>query len=107
MVNIIMKAKLIAIVVALVATVTGTAAPNGYKHNRVNVDSTITVRINKNHFNSAITISNHHSSWDGCYTYEQYDHRRPRYVTIATRVIAYDQHGRPYIRTVYRRVLTH
>jgi len=107
-INTSMKAKIIALVVALAATVTGAAAPNGYKNDRVSVDSSITIRINKKHFNGVFTINNHRSDWSGYYTHGYYDHgyRHPRYVTVATRVVAYDHYGQPYLRTVYRRVLT-
>ena len=98
-----MKAKIIAIVVALAATVTGAAAPNGYyNYDRINVNSSVTLTINKRHFNGVVHINNPRSNWDGCYTPEHY---RFRYVTIPVHVVAYDRCGVPYIRTVYRRVL--
>jgi hypothetical protein len=98
-----MKAKIIALVVALTATITGVAAPNGYyNHGRINVDSSVIFTINKKHFNGVVVINNRRTDWDGCYTYEYY---RPRYVTVPTHVVAYDRYGQPYVRTVYRRVL--
>lgn len=98
-----MKAKIIALVVALTATITGVAAPNGYyNHDRINVNSSVILTINKKPFKGVVVINNRRTDWDSCYTYEYY---RPRYVTVSTRVIAYDRCGRPYVRTVYRRVL--
>lgn len=97
-----MKAKFIAIAVALIATATGVSAPNGYSHNRASINSSITLRVNSRNVNGTLHFNNHRNDWSGCYTPERH---HPRYVTVATQVVVYDRYGYAHIRTVYRQVL--